>query len=123
MQDRIIVEGIEFHGFHGVSAAEREVGHRFRVDLALELDLGPAGRSDDLEQTVDYAAAARAAQEIGTGPGVRLVETLAGRIAARLLEEFPLVEKVEVRVSKIHPPAPLLFAASTVAIRRTRGGY
>ena len=41
--DRIVVEGIEFHGFHGVPVAERQIGHRYRVDMRLELDLRPSG--------------------------------------------------------------------------------
>lgn len=120
MADRILIEGLEFHGRHGVSAAEREVGHRFRVDLALELELRPAGEADDPERTADYAAAARVAYEVGTGPSVRLVETLAERIAARLLAEFPLVHAVEVTVRKLQPPAVPPFEASGVRIRRER---
>jgi len=118
--DRILVEGIEFHGFHGVPAAEREIGHRYRVDLALELDLARAGATDEVEHTVDYGAAARLVMELGTGPSVRLVETLAERMAERLLETFPKLEAVELRVAKIHPPLPLSIAACAVQIRRVR---
>lgn len=120
MADRIRIEGIEFHGFHGVPAAEREIGHRYRVDVELELDLRPAGLADDVEQTVDYTAAVRVVLETGTGPSVRLVETLAERMAGLLLERFPRVDAVELRVAKLHPPAPLHFAASVVHIRRSR---
>jgi 7,8-dihydroneopterin aldolase/epimerase/oxygenase len=120
MKDRIRIEGIEFYGFHGVTPAEREVGHRFRVDLELELDLRPAGLADDLTLTVDYAAAARAVTGIGTGPSVHLVETLAERMAASLLREFPSVEAVELWVAKVQPPVPLPFAASVIHILRRR---
>lgn len=119
--DRLCVDGIEFHGFHGVPEAERQIGHRYRVDLVMELDLRPAGLSDDVAQTVDYGEAARMVVEIGTGPGVRLVETLAERLAAALLERYPRVEAVEIRVSKIHPPVAVPMSASRVEIRRTRG--
>ena len=118
--DCIRVEGIEFHGFHGVSAAERELGHRFRVDLILELDLSAAGASDDVTLTVDYAEAARTAVEVGTGPSFCLVETLAERISTRLLQSFPLVEAVELWVAKLQPPVAVQFAASVIHIRRTR---
>jgi dihydroneopterin aldolase len=99
MADRIRVEGIEFHGFHGVPAAEREIGHRYRVDLEMELDLRAAGQTDDVSATVDYAAAARTIVEIGTGPSVQLVETLAERMARRLLKDFPRVDAVELAVA------------------------
>lgn len=118
--DRVCVEGIEFHGFHGVPDAEQAIGHRYRVDLLMELDLRPAGLSDDVTRTVDYGEAARRVVEIGTGPSVRLVETLAERIAAALLEHYALLQAVEVRVSKIHPPVAVQMEASRVEIRRAR---
>ena len=121
MLDRIRIEGIEFHGFHGVPEAERAIGHRYRVDLTLELDLRPAGLSDDLTLSVDYGAVAARVVEIGTGPSVQLVETLAERIAATVLAEHPLVQSLQVRVAKIHPPVPVQFAASAVEIHRARG--
>jgi dihydroneopterin aldolase len=120
MGDRIRIEGIEFHGFHGVPAAEREIGHRYRVDVELELDLQPAGRADDVSLTVDYAAAARAVVEVGTGPSVQLVETLAERMAARLLADHPPVAAVELWVAKLQPPVAVHFAASVIHVRRGR---
>lgn len=120
MQDRIHIEGIEFHGFHGVPEAERLIGHRYRVDADLELGLRAAGLADDVGLTVDYSDAARIIVSIGTGESVRLVETLAERMAERLLREFPALEAVELRVAKLAPPVPVQLAASAIVIRRTR---
>ena len=50
MSDRIFIEGIRFHGFHGLTRMERQVGVRLSVDVSLELDLYPAGRNDDVKQ-------------------------------------------------------------------------
>jgi 7,8-dihydroneopterin aldolase/epimerase/oxygenase len=118
--DRLEVHGIEFHGLHGVAPEERRIGNRFRVDLAFELDLRPAGENDDLTRSVDYAAAAARVVQIGTGPAVQLIETLAERMAGTLLAEFALIDTVEVRVTKLLPPAVPSFAASSVIIRRAR---
>ena len=41
MSDRIFIEGIKFHGYHGLTRMEREVGVRLSVDVSLELDLVP----------------------------------------------------------------------------------
>ena len=120
--DRIRIEGIEFYGFHGVSAAEREVGHRFRVEVVLELDLRPAALSDDVTATANYAEVSRELLAVGTGPSVQLVETLAERMAARVLASFPLVQAVELQVAKIHLPAPLQVQAAVIELRRERGG-
>jgi dihydroneopterin aldolase len=118
--DRIRIEGIEFYGFHGVPAAERQVGHRFRVNATLELDLRPAALSDDVAATADYGEVARTIVAVGTGPSVRLVETLAERMAERVLLGFPLVQAVELEVAKVHLPLPLHVQAAVILIRRER---
>lgn len=120
--DRIRIEGLEFHGFHGVPPEERVIGHRYRADVELELDLRAAGQSDDFRQTVDYAQAARVVLEVGTGPSVQLVETLAERMAARLLEEFAIVTAVALSVAKVHPPVALPIGRCVIVIRRERAG-
>ncbi len=53
MSDRIFIEGIKFHGYHGLTRMEREVGVRLSVDVSLELDLTPSGRSDSVRKTLD----------------------------------------------------------------------
>src|SRR5918997_3285256 len=99
-EDRILLEGMVFHGRHGTLPAERELGQPFVVDIELRLDLQPAGLSDDLTQTVDYSEVHRQAKEIVEGPPVSLTETLAERIAGRILEDFPTVDAVRVKVAK-----------------------
>jgi dihydroneopterin aldolase len=54
MSDRLLLRGMEFYAYHGVHPEERRLGQRFVVDLEVELDLVPAGRSDTLEATVNY---------------------------------------------------------------------
>lgn len=100
--DRILLEGMTFHGRHGTLPAERELGQPFVVDVELRLDLRPAGTTDDLTKTVDYGVVHRLARGIVEGDPVGLVETLAERISAAVLENFPIVEAVRVRVAKPH---------------------
>ena len=101
-EDRILLEGMTFHGRHGTLPAERELGQPFVVDVELRLDLRPAGLSDDLEKTVDYGEVHRMARGIVEGEPVGLTETLAERISAAVLENFPAVKSVRVRVAKPH---------------------
>jgi dihydroneopterin aldolase len=120
-EDRILLESMVFHGYHGTLEAERALGQRFVVDLALYLDLGPAGRDDDLTLTVDYGEAHRLTKEIVEGEPVDLTETLAERVAAALLAEHPAVEAIRVKVAK--PQVRLggtVLAGSAVEILRHR---
>ena len=121
-EDRILLEGMVFHGRHGTLAAERELGQPFVVDVELRLDLRPAGNSDDLAQTVDYGQVHRRAREIAEGEPVNLTETLAERIAAAVLEDHPSVNAVRVRVAKPHVRLDgTVLAGSAVEILRRRG--
>jgi dihydroneopterin aldolase len=119
--DRILLEGMVFHGRHGTLPPERELGQPFVVDVELRLDLRPAGLSDDLARTVDYGEVHRRAREIVEGPPVNLTETVAERIAAVVLENYPAVEAVRVKVAKPHVRlGDTVLAGSAVEISRRR---
>ncbi|GAB48584.1 2-amino-4-hydroxy-6-hydroxymethyldihydropteridine diphosphokinase [Mobilicoccus pelagius] len=117
MSDRIVLTGVQTDGTHGVLPEEHEKPQRFVVDVVLEVDLQPAGGSDDLADTVSYADVADDVVAIVEGPHVDLVETLADRMAAAALAH-PGVEAVEVTVHKPDAPIPHPFADVAVRIRR-----
>ncbi len=118
--DLIEAIGIVFNGPHGVTAAERTAGHRFSVDVGMEVDTAAAALADDLALTVDYGAVAALVVSIGTGPPVHLIETLAQRVADGVLRAHPIATAVQVRVSKLNPPGVVPFEAARVTIRRVR---
>ena len=60
--DRIILEGMQFYGYHGRNDEERVLGQPFEVDLEAELDLTAAGVSDDIEDSVSYTDLYRVAK-------------------------------------------------------------
>ena len=63
MSDRITLTGLAVTACHGVLDFEKRIPQPFVLDISLEADLGPAGRSDDLEASLSYAdVAARAVQ-------------------------------------------------------------
>lgn len=119
MPDRIALHGLAVRGRHGWLPAEREAGQQFRVDVILGVDTRAAAASDDLPDTVDYGGLAERVAAVVAGEPVRLVETLAQRIADLCLEDLR-VEEVEVTVHKPEAPVPVPLADVTVTIRRTR---
>ena len=118
--DRIIVEGIQFYGYHGGNVEERQLGQPFVVDLEVELSLRAAGVSDNLDDTVSYTHLYRAAKEVMEGPPQNLLEAVAEGIASAVLQSFP-VEAVRVRVKKTRPPIRGgLMSSVGVEVYRTR---
>ena len=59
--DRIQLRGLRAIGTHGVLPEEKSRAQPFEIDLDLAVDLVPAGLTDLLADTVDYAAVAEAA--------------------------------------------------------------
>ena len=124
-EDRILLEGMVFHGRHGTLPAERELGQPFVVDIELRLDLQPAGLSDDLTRTVDYSEVHRQAKEIVEGTPVNLTETLAERIAGTVLEDYSTVEAVRVKVIKpnVRLDDTVLTGSAVEILRRRNDGF
>lgn len=117
--DKIHLTGMRFYGYHGCLAFEAEEGQPFIVDLALELDLAPAGHSDNLNDTVNYAAVFDAVKAIVEGERFNLIEALAENIAAALLANFANLSAVTVTIHK--PEAPIQGKFEDVAVEMRRG--
>ena len=120
-EDRIILQGMMFYGYHGVNPEERELGQRFVVDLELEKDLSAAGLSDDLTQTVNYASAYKLAREVVEGQPCNLIETVAERLATALLSHLS-IDGVRVRVRKPWAPVKgsVLDSVAVEIVRKRR---
>ena len=119
--DRIRLNEMVFYGYHGVLPEERTLGQRFVVSVELHLDLKDAGLTDDLDRTVNYSEVYAAVREVVAGPPFRLIETVAERIAARLLADHPSVTFVSVSVNKPAPPiAGAVLGSAEVYIERRR---
>ncbi len=111
---------MRFFGRHGVLDEERRTGQEFVVDVDLRLDLRPAGTDDDLTQTVDYRLVYDKIRAIVEGEPVRLIETVAERIAVEMFGLDRKIAELEVTVRKPQVMLPGKLDASAVVIRRTR---
>ena len=119
VSDRIFLEAMVLRGTHGVFPEEQASPQPFEVDVDLALNLQPAGLSDDLAQTIDYAAVYDACRQIVESTRFNLIEALAEAIAHELLANYP-ADEVTVRIRK---PAVKLsgpFRSAGVEIHRRR---
>ena len=99
--DKIQLRDLRAACIIGVGPEERSSSQEVRIDLSLEVDLEPAGRSDRLEDTVDYGALAREVVAMVEGSSFQLLEKLAEEVAGLCLARSK-VERVEVTVVKPH---------------------
>jgi dihydroneopterin aldolase len=114
----IEIRGLRVFAHHGVLPAERERGQTFVLDVWLWCAPSPAPDSDDLADTVDYAAVCDRIVELATGGPYDLLERLAAVIADDLAAAP--IERVRVRVAK--PDAPIAHDLAEVAVTVERAG-
>jgi dihydroneopterin aldolase len=115
--DAVFVRGLEFEGNHGYTAAERRGTRRFRVNLTLERDLSTASASDKIVDTVDYWKVSETVVRLGTQSTFKLLEALAGAMAAAIQDLYPDVT-VTIELDKLAPPCPGVPAACGVRLTR-----
>ncbi len=106
-----------FYAHHGFYEAERELGQKFEVDIEVRCDLKPPALKDDLKQTMDYRAIYRIAKDTFENYKFKLIETVAERIAERILE-LNGIENVLIKVRKPHVPLHGLLDHVEVEIYR-----
>lgn len=108
----IVLEGMQFHAFHGVHAEERLMGGKYQVDVYLNYPF--EGNADQLDRTANYETVYRLVAQRMQRP-VQLIEHLAELMLADLLLAFAAA-KVKVRVSKFQPPVGGVVARAYVEV-------
>jgi len=117
--DIIYLNSMTFTAYHGVHDFEAIHGGEFQVDIELQIDLSKAGKSDRLEDTVDYE---KVYSLVSREMKIRasLLEHVAYRIKENILESFPALEKVTVKISKIEPPIKGKVGSTAVKVSGVR---
>lgn len=117
--DLIELRGLRALGICGALPEERERVQPLEVDLDVVADLSVAGRSDALDDTVNYGDLADAVERVITTERFTLLERLAERLTEVVLAVDGVIE-VTVAVRKLRPPVPQQLATSGVRITRGR---
>lgn len=116
--DKLILRELHFVARHGVLPIETENSQYFSATLELEFSTAAAGKTDRLDQTIDYCAVQAVVKDIIEGSHKRLIETLAETVATALLAAFPALHAVTVEITKPRPPVNFQFAGVSIRIRR-----
>lgn len=116
MHDKVFIEDLRVQTVIGVFDWEREIKQTVSLDLDMAFDIRKAAATDAIEDTLDYKAVSKRLISFIEESEFQLVETLAERCAAIVLEEFP-VEWLRLKLSK--PGAVRGSNAVGVIIERT----
>lgn len=115
----ILLDDMRFYAYHGVMEQERQVGGEYSLSLTVEADLAEAARTDDVADTINYAALYALVEREMAVPS-RLLEHVAARIGWRTLEEYDRVTAVTVKVTKLNPPMGADCKGASVELKLTR---
>lgn len=112
--DKIKIYDLEVFANHGVFPEETALGQKFVISLQLEVNTRSAGKTDCLEQSVNYGEVAQFVTEFTKQNISRLIETAAEELAEALLLRYPLVMGVKLELKK--PWAPVKLPLDTVSV-------
>lgn len=94
---------MRLHAFHGVFSQERTVGNDYIINVRVGYPWLKATVSDDVSDTLNYASLACLIKEEMAKPSA-LVEHVAGRIANRIIHDYPETSSVQLKITKVAPP-------------------
>ena len=99
----ISLRNVRFHAFHGVLPQERQVGGDFLVTVRVGYPLERAMETDNVDDTLNYAALYALVKKEMAEPS-ELLEHVAGRIVKAITTSFPKVTSVDLELTKLNPP-------------------
>lgn len=119
--DTIRIKNLEIFSNHGVLREENVLGQKFLISAEVFLDTRPAGISDDINCSVNYAEICHTIKHIMENNTFKLIETAAERICEAVLTEYSPVKKITLEVKK--PWAPILLPLEHVSVCVERGWH
>jgi dihydroneopterin aldolase len=97
--DKVFLSDLRIDTVIGIWEWERKIRQTVAIDLEMSADIRKAAASDDVKDTLNYKQVAKRVQQFVSDSSFQLVETLAEKIAAIVVEEFD-VAWIRVRVNK-----------------------
>ncbi len=116
--DVIELRGVRAYGRHGAAPHERDHPQPLDLDLRLEVETAAARLSDELADTIDYAALHARILRIVATESHRLLE----RLGERVLTELMADRRIRSAALTLAKPGLLGGATPAVTIRSERAG-
>lgn len=117
METKIQINGLKLRGYHGVGPQEMRVGNIFSYDIELSVPWLEAGKTDNLNLTLSYADIVMVVRRINDEPSL-LIENVAYRLRAALVEACPQISAGSIRVAKLTPPIAGAEMSSAAVVMR-----
>jgi dihydroneopterin aldolase len=121
-RDKIIVRGLHCSVRLGVKKEEQEVKRNCELDLWIYFDLSAAGKTDDLDLTVNYSKVIDIIQELSQKVQYKLLESFAYRLFEEIFKAT-IARRIHLRVKKMNPPIEARLEYVGVDLIRNREDF
>lgn len=108
----IRLEQCNLWGRIGVSEQERTVGNEFTVDICIKID-STKFIQEDLSTTISYVGIYETVKET-FAKSWKLLESVARHIAETIRNNYPTIEKINVKITKLAVPISGISGMSSV---------
>jgi len=115
----IRLKNIRIFTNHGCLIEEEKIGSDYLVNLTVKAQLHTAAATDSLKDTIDYVHLQHIVKN-EMSVRSKLLEHVGQRIIDRIFIEIPLVDEVEVTISKLNPPIGGDVEEVSVTMQSTR---
>jgi len=113
--NQLTLKSLTYKAFHGYYERERNRGNYFEVDVTIISDLNLPGKTDRLEDTINYERLCDIISSIMYGPSFKLIEALTQKIGETIFIRYQKIEELEVRLRKLSPPLAVNCSYTEVA--------
>lgn len=104
MVNVVRIKKAAFYAYHGALKEEQSIGGNFEADVDMYFDFSDAAATDDLRKTVNYDGVYKHINKVIHQKKYYLIETIATIIADSLLEQYTILDKIDVKVRKNNVP-------------------
>ena len=117
-RDCIKITNLKVFAYHGVFPEEKREGQDFYISATLYLDLHTPGKSDRLEDSLNYGEVSHFIHQVFTEKNYDLIEAACENLCTRMLLEYKQLTEVKVELCKPHAPIGLPFENVSVTMCR-----
>ncbi|WP_137597737.1 dihydroneopterin aldolase [Paucilactobacillus kaifaensis] len=106
---KIRINNMSFHTYNGVFAEEKKLGQRLQLDAELSYPIEQVVKHDNLKETVSYADVYQTIEDFILTNNYNLIESVANQLLAKLLNTYPTIQAITLRVRKYSVPIAGIF--------------
>lgn len=101
--NELAIEELKIFAYHGCMEVEQAIGSYYEINLNVRADLSKVSQTDNIMDTVNYVVLNSIIHE-QMAIVSKTIENVCERILNTIHEQFPEIQWVRLKISKINPP-------------------